>query len=61
MEQRDQIIKYLEDSFTGANQMNDSDMMVRLRRAINAFNLNIEEEFDLDYVCVEKDGKIIYL
>ena len=61
MEQRDQIIKYLEDCFTGANQMNDSDMMVRLRRAINAFNLDIEEEFDLDYMCVEKDGKIIYL
>lgn len=51
----------LEESYQKAFSVNDYEAQVRLRRAINAFNLPINAEFDLDNVEVTEEGKVIYL
>lgn len=41
-QQKKEINKFLEKSYTGARMMNDDECMLRLARAITAFNADID-------------------
>ena len=44
MDQKQIILDFLEQSYTGAKMMDDNEMMCRLSRAIIAFSYNDFEE-----------------
>ena len=47
MNQKQNVINFLEDAYTGAKMMDDVDLMIRLSRAIISFSYdNLEEEPD---------------
>ena len=47
MNQKQNVIKFLEDAYSGAKMMDDVDLMIRLSRAIISFSYdNLEEEPD---------------
>lgn len=43
-DQQKMILEYLENSYTGAKMMGDLETMVRVARAIEAFNLPIDDD-----------------
>lgn len=40
----DNVLEYLETAYTGARAINDEESMVRIARAIEAYNLDIEKD-----------------
>lgn len=49
MNQKKNIIDYLEDAYIGAKVMNDVEMMLRLSRAIVSFSYDNLEENNPDW------------
>lgn len=47
--QEKEILDYLETSYCGAKMADDENCMIRLTRAIKAFEMNPEEEAEIDY------------
>ena len=43
-DQQKMILEYLENSYTGAKMMGDLETMVRIARAIEAFNLPVDDD-----------------
>lgn len=43
-DQQKMILEYLENSYTGAKMMGDPETMVRIARAIEAFNLPVDDD-----------------
>lgn len=42
--QKEEILKYLQTSYTGAKMMRDEEVMLRTSRAIAAFKADIHED-----------------
>lgn len=40
----DNVLEYLETAYTGARAINDEESMVRIARAIEAYNLDVEKD-----------------
>lgn len=47
--QEKEILDYLETSYCGAKMADDENCMIRLTRAIKTFEMNPEEEAEIDY------------